>query len=204
MAIDRRSKAVDKVANDRLSWCHLMELISFIVIELKVLFCPESALFKHSKRNQIYVGIEDRFDISLYPLNFYWLCSVDSHYFHSISRSDSVHIVIIADNSEWVGSLSLRHILWQFLKFNVLFVCELTEVVDQFEGIFVFAVIAVGRLLYSWVLKNNVSLLIAVRTFEMSCFHLRIYFWCSYYYSSKLNKAVNVLGPKVFYFSQLF
>jgi len=67
---------------------------------------------------------------------------IDAHNLDSVSRPNPIHIVVIANDSQRMGSLPLRHKLRQLLEFDVLLVCKLTQVMYNFEGILVLTISA--------------------------------------------------------------
>ena len=67
---------------------------------------------------------------------------VDPHYLHSVPGTDSIDVVVVADDGQGVRSLAFRHEFGQLLEFYVLFVRELAEVMDYFQRVPVFAVAA--------------------------------------------------------------
>lgn len=126
MPIDRRRKAIDKVVNYKFSVGHPHKLIFLIIIEVNsTLLSFESVFLQNSERNQIDVSIENRLEIGFDPLHFDRLRSINSYYLNSITGSDTINVVIIADDGQRVRSLPFRYELRQFLEFDVLFICKL-------------------------------------------------------------------------------
>jgi hypothetical protein len=110
MAVNRRSKAINEVIYNWIFSGHFEEFIFLIVIEVYSSHLSLKSIFlQNSKRNQINISIEDRFKIGFDSLHFDRLSSINPHYLYSISRSDSIYIVIIAYDRQRMRSLPFRY-----------------------------------------------------------------------------------------------
>ena len=148
MTIDGRSEATYKIVEDRFPSWHSLELIFLIIIEMNFSsLCFEPIFLKYSEGNKIDIGIEHWLEISFDPLNFDWLGSVDTHNFHSVSRTNAIHVVVVTDDCEGMGSFTLRYILRQFLELDILFVSKLAKIMNEFETILMFTISAICWLL---------------------------------------------------------
>lgn len=92
-------------------------------------------------------------------MNFDRLGSVNADHLYSVSRTNAIDVVVIADNCQRVRSFSFRHILRQLLKLYVLLVCELAQIVDDLECVLLLAASAVSRLLNLCIFESNSDLL---------------------------------------------
>ena len=63
------------------------------------------------------------------------MATVDPYHLNTISRLYAVDVGVISDDSGRCRRVSLGYILEQFLEFDVLFVGELAEVVDELEAL---------------------------------------------------------------------
>jgi hypothetical protein len=102
-----------------------------------------------------------------------------------------------------VRSLALWYVLRQLLEFDVLFISELTQIVNKLQTVLVLAVAAICRLLDLGILQSNGSLLLAVKALEQSSLHLGVDLTRSDDNTSETNESVYVSRAQVFDLCQL-
>ena len=124
------------------------------------------------------------------------MCAVDADEFHPVAGPTAIDVVVIADDGHGLGSLSVGYVLGEFLELDVLFVCELAEVVYDFEAIFDPAGGALGGLLHFGVIECHCQVRAAVGAPEKCHLHVGVYLRGADYYAAHRDEAVDVLGAE--------
>lgn len=196
MAINRRSKAPDKVIDGSWRIGHLSEFILIVIVvnHFKNIFVKDfhGFFFDSSKWNHVQVSREDwAYDTLVFP-NFRLIESVNAHNLNSIAGSYSINIGTVGNYCNRTWSLTFWNELRKFLKLDKLFINEAAWVMNNFECFFHFAPFAYFRLVNSCIVKSHMNFSLTIAAHEYRTCHFRVNFWASDDNSSHGDHSVDL------------
>ncbi len=200
MSEDRRRKACDQILNNCIFIGHANKLIFVVVVEdsqLILEICLVSVIFKYAVRYQIDVGVKYWFHVWTCSLHFYRLGTIDPYYLYSVSRSNSIHVGVIAKNGHWIWSLSLRNVFRQLLEFNELLIGKLTHIVYNFKHILHLTIFTLDWFFNLGIFQHNMHFRFAIGAPKQSFLHFRIDLRTANNNPSKADKFINIFGSQV-------
>lgn len=118
------------------------------------------------------MSLEHWYDLAPCSHHFLLLYPINTHNLHPVTWLHCVNILVIRDDGNGVWGLTLRNILWQFLEFYELFVCELAKVVDYFVAVFSETPFADCRFLDLGILEQYSDIVFTFGTSEWCSLHL--------------------------------
>lgn len=173
MSKDGGGKAIRQHLPNIMRTCYFIKSLPLIIGEGCVFRINFVVLFLEDREgDHIDVGIEDGPYLASVALHETGSCPVYANHLDSITRPKPIHIAVVSEDGNCCWSLSLHHILRQFLEFYILLICKRAQIVLNLHALFSFACDAKPRLAHPCILEIDFGVMSAMNAGEERSFHL--------------------------------